>query len=84
MKFPFVKPLFIKDKISGGRYLEACLPCGSRFERAHNTYNVQVCGGERGEREKLSGLSPVERRGTGDARVERSSLMGVACPDPGL
>ena len=43
-----------------------------------------------GEREKLSGLSPVERRGTGDARVERSSLMGVACPttaagpDPGL
>lgn len=51
---------------------------------------MQVCGGERGEREKLSGLSPVERRGTGDARVERSSLMGVACPttvagpDPGL
>ena len=33
-------------------------------------YNVQVCGGEMGEKE--NGLSTMKRDGTGDLRVERS------------
>lgn len=42
--------------------------------------NVQVCAGEKGEKEKQTGLSLVQRGGTGDSMVERNGQMGVVCP----
>lgn len=40
----------------------------------------QVCGIEMGEKEKQSSLSIVKRDRTGDMRMERNSLLGVASP----
>jgi hypothetical protein len=38
-------------------------------------HNVRLCGGQRGEKEKCSSLSFMERDGTGDLWVERRSLV---------
>lgn len=38
-------------------------------------YNVQVCGGQMGEKKKRNHLSIMKRVGTGDRKVERNSLL---------
>ena len=38
-------------------------------------HNVGVCGRQMGEKEKWGSLSTVETDGTGESRVERSSLL---------
>jgi hypothetical protein len=40
-----------------------------------NHHNVQVFGGQMGEKETWSSVSLMKRDGTGDSRVERSSLL---------
>lgn len=51
-----------------------------RPTQRNSRYSVQACGEEMGEEEKRNGLSTMKRRGTGDLRVERNSLMRIACP----
>lgn len=38
-------------------------------------YSVQVCGGQTREKEKRNSSSIKKRDGTGDSRLERSSLL---------
>jgi hypothetical protein len=53
----------------GRRYPKTCPLGGPICNRSH--YNVQICGGEMGEKKKLNELSTIKREGTGDLRVER-------------
>jgi hypothetical protein len=44
-------------------------------DRIDSYYNVKMCGILMGEKEKWSSFSIMKRDGTGDPRVERSTLL---------
>jgi len=46
-----------------------------RTTHSRSHYKVQGCGGQRGEKEKQNSFSIMRRGGTGDARVEKNSLL---------
>ena len=66
---------------TGGRHPEADLPpCQEVTQRPVSCvaclhYNVQMCGGQVGDKEKWNSLSIMKRDGTGDRRVERNNLL---------
>lgn len=63
------------EKVTPPRVSPASWPT---CNRSH--HDVRVCDGQTGEKKKWSRLSIIKRDGTGDPRLERNSLLGVASP----